>query len=123
MNLKAREIMTFVPSGPDFALALAFYRDLGFEVDYQADELAILRKDACRFFLQKLDNAEMRNHFMMNLDVEDLEAWWEKIRAADILGKYPGSRAKPPQDYPWGKREIHLIGPDGVLWHIAVRIP
>jgi uncharacterized glyoxalase superfamily protein PhnB len=29
---------------------------------------------------------------------------------------------KSPQDYPWGKREIHLIGPDGVLWHIATGI-
>lgn len=122
MNLKAKEIMTFVPSGPDFDLALAYYQDLGFELDWKSDELAILRKDASRFFLQKFVNKEMQNNFMMSLDVEDLDAWWAKIQAADILGKYPGSRAIPPKDYPWGKREIHLIGPDGVLWHIAVHI-
>jgi uncharacterized glyoxalase superfamily protein PhnB len=123
MNLKAREIMTFVPSGKDFPLALAFYQDLGFEVDGRTDDLAILRKDSCRFFLQNFANAEMQNNFMMNLEVEDLDAWWDRIREASLAEKYPGTRAKAPQDYPWGKREIHLIGPDGVLWHIAVRIP
>jgi uncharacterized glyoxalase superfamily protein PhnB len=122
LNLKAKEIMAFVPSGEDFPLALRFYQDLGFEVDWKSDDLAVLRKDACRFFLQKLENEEMRKNFMMNLDVEDLDAWWQRIQSINLKEKYPGARAKPPQDYPWGKREIHLIGPDGVLWHIAIRI-
>ena len=65
----------------------------------------------------------MQSNFMMNLEVEDLDAWWRKIEAARLTEKYPGTRAIPPKDYPWGKREIHLIGPDGVLWHIAILIP
>lgn len=122
-NLKAIEIMTFVPSGKSFPTALQFYRDLGFEVDWESADLAILRKDSCRFFLQRFENEEMQKNFMMNLDVEDLDAWWAKIESARLMEKYAGVRMKPPQDYPWGKREIHLIDPGGVLWHIATRIP
>jgi uncharacterized glyoxalase superfamily protein PhnB len=123
MDPAAKEIMAFVPSGPDYRLTLQFYQDLGFTADWVSDDLAVLRKDACRFFLQNFANQEMQSNFMMNLEVEDLDAWWAKIQSAGLMEKYPGTRAKPPQDYPWGKREIHLIGPDGVLWHIAVRIP
>lgn len=121
-NLKVKEIMAFVPSGKNFPLTLQFYRDLGFEVDWESEDLAILRKDSCRFFLQKFENEEMQKNFMMNLEVEDVDAWWQKIQASGLKEKYEGVRMKPPQDYPWGKREIHLIGPDGVLWHIATRI-
>jgi uncharacterized glyoxalase superfamily protein PhnB len=119
LDLRAKEIMTFVPAGKDFRITLEFYKDLGFDADWESEDLAILRKDNCRFFLQKLDNEEMRNNFMMNLEVENLDDWWKKIQATGVQEKYPGTRLVPPKDYPWGKREIHLIGPDGVLWHIA----
>lgn len=122
-NLKANEIMAFVPSGKDYHLTLSFYKNMGFEADWESEELAILRKDRCRFFLQNFANAEMQKNFMMDLEVEDLDSWWEKITSEKLVEKYPGVKAKPPQDYPWGKREIHLIGPDGVLWHIATKKP
>jgi uncharacterized glyoxalase superfamily protein PhnB len=120
MNLKAKEIMAFVPSGKDYSQALAFYRDLGFEATWTSDELSVLKKDDCRFFLQNFAHEAMQKNFMMNLEVEDLDAWWRKIQEADLAGRYPGVRATEPRDYPWGKREIHLIDPAGVLWHIAV---
>ncbi len=121
MNLKAKEIMAFVPSGKNYRKTLEFYKDLGFEVDWESEGLAILRKDGCRFFLQSFVNEEMQKNFMMNLEVEDLDAWWKKIESARLAERYDGVLAKPPQIYPWGKREIHLIGPDGVLWHIATK--
>lgn len=123
MNLNVKEMMTFVPSGKDYKNTLAYYKDLGFTADYEADELSIMRIGSFRFFLQNFANAEMQSNFMMNIDVEDLDAWWHRIQESGVKEKYPGTRAIAPKDYPWGKREIHLIGPDGVLWHIAVRIP
>jgi uncharacterized glyoxalase superfamily protein PhnB len=122
MNLKAKEIMTFVPGGKDYKLALAFYQDLGFEATWTSDELSVLEKDGCRFFLQNFTNEAMQNNFMMNLEVVDLDAWWRKIQETDLVGKYPGVRAVEPKDYPWGKREIHLIDPVGVLWHMCFGI-
>ncbi len=37
--------------------------------------------------------------------------------ALDLPSKYPGVRTKAPTDYTWG-REVHLIDPGGVCWHI-----
>lgn len=118
-NLKVTEILAFVPSGKDYRLALAFYRDLGFTVEWESEQLASLNLDGCRFFLQNFSNEEMQKNFMMSLEVEDLDAWWEKIESAELTAKYPGVKAVPPKDYPWGRREIHLIAPDGALWRLV----
>ena len=56
---------------------------------------------------------------MMHLMVEDLDAWWNHIVDLDLVGKYENVRATEPRDYPWGLREINLVDPSGVLWHIA----
>ena len=37
----------------------------------------------------------------------------------DLVVRYEGVRAAKPRVYPWGLREINLIDPAGVLWHIA----
>lgn len=121
LNLAVKAIEAFVPSGPDYGRTLSFYKDLGFATDFESDELSVLRLGTCRFFLQNFANLEMQKNFMMNLEVENLDDWWTHLQALDLLVRYPGTRLKAPETYPWGKREIHLIGPDGVLWHIATR--
>ncbi|WP_235185075.1 VOC family protein [Cupriavidus sp. SK-3] len=55
---------------------------------------------------------------MMHLLVEDVQAWWDKINAQDIGGRY-GVRIVPPQDQPWQMRDFVLIDPSGVLWRIG----
>jgi uncharacterized glyoxalase superfamily protein PhnB len=114
--------MTFVPSGSKYDECLGFYQDLGFSVDWKSDDLAILRINRFRFFLQKFENKEMQSNFMMNLEVENVEDWWIKVEELNLSERYEGVRTKAPQVYPWGKKEIHLIDPAGVLWHIAVRV-
>ena len=102
----------FIPSGKDFGLALQFFRDLGFQTNWQADGLAELQLGAAIFILQDFHNQEMQENLMIYAGVDDLDAWWRHIQ-------YPGVRAKEPTVYPWGKREVHLIDPAGVCWHFA----
>jgi catechol 2,3-dioxygenase-like lactoylglutathione lyase family enzyme len=120
-NLRVKEMMTFVPSGSDYELSLRFYQDLGFQADWKSDELAILRIESFRFFLQKFENREMQGNFMMNLEVENVDDWWKNLAGLKLQEKYPAVKLKPPELYPWGKKEIHLIDPAGILWHIASR--
>jgi uncharacterized glyoxalase superfamily protein PhnB len=120
LNLHAKEILTFIPSGKNFKLAIQFYLELGFELDFESDDLAILRKDTCRFFLQNYQNEWAHNNFMMVLEVENLDDWWKKIEKLKLQEKYKGVMLRAPEIYPWGKREIHLVDPCGVLWHISV---
>lgn len=109
----------FIPSGPSFAAAKAFFRDLGFAVNWEVDGLAELQLGGATFLLQDFHNQEMQSNLMMFVSVESLDEWWRRILASGVVGRYPGVRAKEPTVYPWGQREVHLIDPAGVCWHFA----
>src|SRR5438034_472979 len=120
LNLNAKEILTIFPCVINYDIAIRFYREIGFELDWRSEEIAILRKDRCRFFLHNNSNNWIDGSFMMVLEVEDLDDWWAHLMNLELESKYEGVKLRAPEDYPWGKREIHLIDPCGVLWHISV---
>ena len=114
-----RQLKPFIPSGPDFAKAKEFFLDLGFKIDWESQGLAQISRAGVTFLLQNFHNKEMQENLMMFVSVENLDDWWGQIQASGVLEKYEGVRAKPPTNYPWGQREIHLIDPAGVCWHFA----
>lgn len=81
--------MTNVPSGTELArpfvpatnldAAKRFYSKLGFEKVLDSD-VAIFRVGGGSFILSSFDHAE---NFMMQLVVDDLDAWWEHIRTLE----------------------------------------
>ena len=111
-------LMAFVPT-KDPALSRAFYTDLGFTINFSNDEIAELQIGSFRFLLQKFYVAEHAGNFMMNLTVENADAWWEYIQQKEFTKKYPGIMCKPPAMQPWGLRVLYLSDPTGVLWHIT----
>lgn len=117
-DLRAKAISTFVPGGNQYETGLKFYQAIGFEVEWKSEGLAQLNRDGCRFLLQNFHSEEMQKNFMMTLEVEDLDAWWGHLQGLNLEQNFPGAKAKAPADYPWGRREIHLIDPAGVCWHI-----
>ena len=56
---------------------------------------------------------------MLHVMVKDAQWWWERIVASKVTEKYAGIKATPPEDKPWGLREVNLIDPAGVCWHFA----
>ena len=62
---------------------------------------------------------EHAENFMMQLMVQDVDAWWEHVQRIGITKKYPGILARAPAIQPWGLRVLYLSDPTGVLWHIA----
>jgi uncharacterized glyoxalase superfamily protein PhnB len=114
-----RQLKPFIPSGPDFAGARAFFHDVGFTLDWETEGLAQLSLGGATFLLQDYHNREMQENLMMFVLVDDLDAWWEHLQASGVLERYEGVRAKAPTLYPWGQREVHLIDPAGVCWHFA----
>jgi hypothetical protein len=121
-NLAVHTLMPFVPAR-DFALARRFYRALGFAETFADDNLVGFRLEGARFLLQNFYRPELADNFMLTLMVEDVAAWWQHLEDAKLPDAFPGVKLKPPEDYPWGLREIHLIDPSGVCWHIAQPIP
>jgi len=112
------DMKAFVPS-KDLAASKSFYADLGFAVNWSNDEIAELQIGSFRFLLQKFYVAQHAGNFMMSLQVEDADAWWEHIQRQEFTKKYPGIMCKPPQMQPWGIRVLYLSDPTGVLWHIT----
>jgi uncharacterized glyoxalase superfamily protein PhnB len=58
---------------------------------------------------------------MMQLMVDDLEAWWAHIDALDLPSQFGVQPPKPPAVQPWGLRIAYVFDPCGVLWHVAER--
>ena len=109
----------FIPSGKDFAAAKSFFLDLGFVANWEAPGLVELQLGSAVFLLQDFHNQTMQENLMMFAKVDDLDGWWKHLVASGVLEKYPAVRAKPPTQFPWGNREVHLIDPAGVCWHFA----
>lgn len=117
-NLNVRALRVFVPA-KDHDVSTRFYEDLGFELVWSGFDVSEMGIAGFSFFLQNYYQKEWADNFMVQLKVADLGAWWELIVEKDLVARYEGVRAKAPTDYPWGLREIHLVDPAGVLWHIA----
>ena len=60
---------------------------------------------------------------MMQMVVDDLDAWWAHIESLDLPGRFGVSPPKPPAMQPWGLRIAYVVDPAGVLWHVAQRRP
>ena len=116
--MKNVKLRPFIPSGKDYALAQCFFEELGFDKIYSDNGLSIFRIGGQEFYLQNFHNQEFQDNFMVELVVEELDGWWTHIQIVVKGNKYP-IKVKEPTVYPWGKREIHLIDPSGVCWHIS----
>lgn len=117
MNARATALYPFVPSGPDFQKALDFFVALGFEERWNDGGLAGLRFGDAYFMLQKIDVPIWQENQMIVVEVDDLDGYWAELEAKDLTAKFEGVKLKPPTDYAWG-REIHIIDPAGVCWHV-----
>lgn len=111
----------FLPAR-DFDLSKRFYEALGFTKVLDGD-VAIFRIGTSSFILQNYFEKEAAEHYMMQLMVDDLDAWWAHIAALDLPARFGVSEPKPPAMQPWGLRVAYVVDPSGVLWHVAERRP
>lgn len=109
----------FLPAR-DYALSKRFYEAMGFEKVLDGD-VAIFEAGSSGFILQRYYQKEWAENFMMQLMVDDLDAWWAHIQALDLPGNFSVPHPKAPAMQPWGLRIAYVVDPSGVLWHIAQR--
>lgn len=115
----------FLPA-KDFDVSRAFYETLGFEKLLDG-EVAIFavgkgeKGDKGAFILQRHYQKEWAENFMMQLMVDDLDAWWAHIERLDLPATFGVEPPKAPAMQPWGLRVAYVHDPSGVLWHIAQR--
>ncbi len=117
-STKVLDLKAFVPA-KDLEKSRRFYVDLGFTEKWHNDQVAEFEVGGFRFLLQKFYVKDHAGNFMMQLHVEDADAWWQRISGAELQKKYQLHMAKPPTLQPWGLRVLYISDPSGVLWHIA----
>ena len=109
----------FLPA-KDFETSRAFYEALGFSKLLDGD-VAIFGVGPSAFVLQRRYQEDWAGNFMMQLMVDDLDAWWTHIQDLDLPRKFGVQPPKAPEAQPWGLRVAYVYDPSGVLWHIAQR--
>jgi catechol 2,3-dioxygenase-like lactoylglutathione lyase family enzyme len=113
-------VRAFLPT-KDFETSKRFYEMLGFEKVLDG-EVAIFNAGSGGFLLTRRFDQQWAENCMMQLMVDDLDAWWAHIQSLNLPSKF--DLAWPPQApavQPWGLRIAFVPDPSGVLWHIAQR--
>jgi catechol 2,3-dioxygenase-like lactoylglutathione lyase family enzyme len=119
-DLLANSLLPFVPSGRDYEASRRLFAELGFEERWESDGYAGFRNGGAEFILQRFDDEHFAQNFMVRLNVDDLDRWWDRISKKSLDQSYPGIRFSGPTNHPWG-REVNFIDLAGVCWHIGQR--
>jgi hypothetical protein len=109
----------FLPA-KNFEMSKNFYETLGFKKLLEGD-VAIFGIGKSTFILQNYFHQDWADNCMMQLMVDDLDAWWDHIIALDLPERFGVRSPMAPALQPWGLRVAYVFDPSGVLWHIAER--
>ena len=112
-------VRPFLPA-KELSLSRRFYEALGFTLVLDS-EVVIFNAGSGGFILQAYYQKEWAENSMMQLMVDDLDAWWQRVQALDLPGKFGVPPPKAPAMQPWGLRIAYVVDPSGVLWHVAER--
>jgi Glyoxalase/Bleomycin resistance protein/Dioxygenase superfamily len=112
----------FVPA-LDFPRSRQFYLDLGFTLEHDSRDLAVLALGAQAILLQNFYVEAWADNCVLQLVVDDLDAWWKHIEALDPVTRHGTPAPVPPKRQPWGMTVAFLFDPSGVLWHVVQRKP
>lgn len=105
----------------DFHTAQAFYADLGFTREFVQGGLAGFRLGGTGFLLQEVGTSQPAQALVMHLTLDDVHAFWAQLQARCIASRY-GVKVEPPQQRSWGRVDMSLLDPNGVLWRISQRL-
>jgi len=115
--MKLLSLQPFVPSGKDFEASMHLFKELGFNINWDAGDYVGFERDGCQFILQKYDNVSFAENLMISVGVDDVQAFSEMIKQKEIEMKF-GVKISPILQQPYGK-EVNLIDIAGVCWHFV----
>lgn len=108
----------FVPAS-DFEKSSRFYAELGFAVSPISPAIALVSVGRFDFLLQAYDSEEFARQYMMQIMVNDLNAWWRRITELKLAETYGVPAPTAPAVQPWGLTVAFVVDPSDVLWHFV----
>ena len=115
--MKFLSLEPFVPSGSNFESSKEFFQELGFILSWDADDYVGFEKDGCKFILQKYNNKDFAENFMVSVSISDAKEFWDEVNKKQLPQKF-GIRLGEPTKQPYGK-EVNIIDLAGVCWHFV----
>jgi len=115
--MKLLSLEPFVPSGSNFEGSKQFFQELGFNINWDAGDYIGFEKDGCKFILQKYNNKEFAENFMISAKVNNAEEFWKEVNEKKLPEKF-GIKIGKPSQMPYGK-EVNIIDLAGVCWHFV----
>jgi len=118
MNNQVISIRSFI-GAKNYGVSKSFYQTLGWtinEIDNSMCYIQIVENKG--FYLQRAYVKQWINNTMLFLEIENVEAYLEKIKALNLEDQFKGVRLSDIVIQEWGK-EFFLHDPSGVLWHFG----
>jgi hypothetical protein len=115
--MKLFSLEPFVPSGADFENSKLLFLELGFSISWDAGDYIGFQKDDCRFILQKFNNKEFAENFMLSVKIDNVDEFRNEVLDKQLPQKF-GVRISEITKQPYG-REVNLIDIAGVCWHFV----
>ena len=115
--MKFLSLQPFVPSGNDFDRSKELFLQLGFSIRWDAGDYVSFDKDGCRFILQKFDNKEFAENFMITVGVTNVDEFRKEVIDKKLPEKF-GIKIGEASVQPYG-REVNIIDIAGVCWHFV----
>ncbi|MGV3529203.1 MAG: hypothetical protein ACO1OO_09940 [Flavisolibacter sp.] len=115
--MKFTALQPFVPSGDQFDQSKKLFEELGFTATWDAGDYVGFERDGCRFILQRYNDRRFAENFMINVAVDDVEAFRQMVLEKKLTEKF-NIRIGQVTQQPYGK-EVNLIDLAGVCWHFV----
>ncbi|HTQ64050.1 MAG TPA: hypothetical protein VMI12_04595 [Puia sp.] len=115
--MKFLSLEPFVPSGKNFEESRQFFQELGFKINWDAGDYLGFEKDGWKFILQKFENVEFAQNFMVSVKIENAEEFWKELTDKKLPERF-GVRIGKPVKQPYGI-EVNIIDIAGVCWHFV----
>ena len=117
MQHNALSLRPFIGS-KNFHLSRNFYRDFGFKETVISQDMSLFETGNLSFYLQAYYVKEWIENTMLFLEVDDVDRYFNDLKALDLPVIYPGAKLTPIKVDYWG-RECFLHDPAGILWHLG----
>ncbi|WP_295767567.1 VOC family protein [uncultured Mucilaginibacter sp.] len=117
MDNRIKSLRPFI-GAKNFDESRSFYRDLGFTETKLEPKLSVFQLENTAFYLQDYYAKDWVDNTMLFLEVNNVERYYEELKALNLSDKYSSVRLQPIRVMGWGS-ECFLHDPSGILWHIG----
>ena len=115
--MKFISLQPFVPSGKNFEGSKQFFQELGFNISWDAGDYIGFERDGCKFILQKFNNKEFAENFMLTVGITNADEFRQEVLDKKLPQKFD-IHLGVVSDEPYG-REVNIIDLAGVCWHFV----